>query len=84
MEAREVLQRQGWGEITNLHQADGILVVCRSGLNYQLDSSYGSIKELDNDVYSQLNISCPNFHIYRNSSDMRVEEVKHVYYPANE
>lgn len=86
MEARQVLRRQGWTETTNLRQADGILVVCRSGLNWPLNSSYRSIKELDDNANSQLNISGSNFHIYvyRINDDLSVDEVKHIHYPAND
>lgn len=86
MEAREVLRRQGWSETTNLRQADAILVVCRSGLNWPLNSSYDSIKELDEDADSQLNISGSNFHVYvyRINDDLSVNEVKHIHYPAND
>lgn len=86
MEAREVLRREGWSETSNLRQADGILVVCRSMLSYPLDNSYDSIKELDEDADSQLNISGSNFHvyIYRINDDLSVDEVKHIYYPADE
>jgi hypothetical protein len=86
MEAREVLRRQGWIETTNLRQADGILVVCRSGLSWPLNSSYESVKDLDRDAESQLNISGSNFHIYvyRINDDLSVGEVKHINYPAND
>ena len=86
MEAREVLRRQSWSETSNLRQADGILVVCRSMLIYPLSSSYNSIKELDEDADSQLNISGSNFHVYvyRINDDLSVYEVKHIHYPANE
>jgi hypothetical protein len=85
MEAREVLRRQGWTE-TSLRQADAILVVCRSGLSYPLSSSYDSIKELDEDAESQLNISGSNFHvyIYRINDDLSVDEIKHSHYPADD
>jgi hypothetical protein len=86
MEAREVLRRQGWTETTNLRQADAILVVCRSGLNWPLNSSYDSIKELSDDANSQLNITGSNFHIYvyRINDGLSVGEVKHIHYPAND
>lgn len=86
MEAREVLRRQGWTETTNLRQADAILVVCRSGLNWPLNSSYRSIKELNDDADSQLNIGGSNFHIYvyRINDNLSVDEVKHIHYPASE
>lgn len=86
MEAREVLQRQGWTEATNLHQADQILVVCRIGLSLPLNSSYGSIDELGKDADSQLNTSGANFHIYvyRINDDLSVDEVKHIHYPADD
>lgn len=85
MEAREVRRRQGWTE-TSLRQADAILVVCRSGLSYPLSSSYLSIKELDNDANSQLNITGSNFHvyIYRINDDLSVDEIKHINYSAND
>jgi hypothetical protein len=86
MEAREVLRRQGWTGTTNLRQADAILVVCRSGLSWPLNSSYNSIRELDDDADSQLNISGSNFHIYvyRINDDLSVDEIKHINYPAND
>ncbi|MBD3750825.1 MAG: hypothetical protein IE931_15255 [Sphingobacteriales bacterium] len=86
MEAREVLRRQGWSETSNLRQADGVLVVCRSMLSYPLNSSYDSIKELDEDADFQLNISGANFHVYvyRINDDLSVDEVKHIHYPADE
>lgn len=85
-EARNVMRRQGWSEAANLRQADAILVVCRSGLNWPLSSSYRSIKELDDDADSQLNISGSNFHIYiyQINSNLGVDEVKHVHYPADD
>ena len=85
MEAREVRRRNGWSE-TDFRQADAILVVCRSGLNWPLSSSYDSIKELDEDADSQLNISGSNFHIYiyRINNDLSVDEIKHVHYPADD
>lgn len=86
MEAREVLRQQGWSETPNLRQADGILVVCRSMLGYPLNSSYNSIKELDDDANAQLNISGSKFHIYlyQINDDLSVNEVKHINYPANQ
>lgn len=86
MKAREILRTQGWTETTNLRQADGILVVCRSGLSWPLNSSYDSIKELNREANSQLNISGSNFHIYlyRINDDLSVDEVKHVHYPADD
>jgi hypothetical protein len=84
-EAREIRRRNGWTE-TDLRQADAILVVCRSSLNWPLDSSYDSINELDDDADSQLNISGSNFHIYicRINNDLSVDEIKHVNYPAED
>jgi hypothetical protein len=86
MEAQEVLRRQGWTETTNIGQADAILVVCRSGLIFPLRSSYDSIKELDDDANSQLNISGSNFHIYlyRINVDLSVDEIKHIHYTSND
>ncbi len=86
MEAREVLWKQGWTETTNFRQADGILVVCRSGLLWPLNSSYDSIKKLNNDADMQLNISGSKFHVYvyRINNDLSVSEVEHIHYPAND
>jgi hypothetical protein len=56
MEARAVLARLRWRE-TTLREAEGILVVVRSMLFNPLDSSYDSIKELQDDAEGQLNIS---------------------------
>ena len=85
-EARNVMRRQGWAEAASLRQADAILVVCRSGLNWPLSSSYRSIKELDDDADSQLNISGSNFHIYiyQINNNLGVDEVKHVHYPVDD
>ena len=85
-EARKVMQRQGWMEATNLRQADAILVVCRSGLNWPLSGSYRSIKELSDDADSQLNISGSNFHIYiyQINNNLGVDEIKHIHYPADD
>jgi 23S rRNA C2498 (ribose-2'-O)-methylase RlmM len=52
-EARKVIQKKGWIENTNSEQAKGILVVCRSGLSYPLNSSYKNIKELNEDANMQ-------------------------------
>ena len=85
VEARKVLSRQGWTETTNLRQADGIVVVCRSGLNWPLSDSYRSYKELNDDAESQLNISVSNFHIYvyKLNGNMSVEKIDHRKYPAD-
>ena len=85
MEARKVLARQGWTDTTNLRQADGILVVCRSGLNWPLNDSYRSFKELNDDADSQLNISGSKFHIYlyKMNDDLSVEKVAHQSFPAD-
>jgi hypothetical protein len=86
IEARTVLRRQGWTQTDDLRRADGILVVCRSSLTYPLNSSYPSIRDLDEDVNSQLNISGPLYHayLYRINADLSVSEVKHVHYKAND
>ncbi|QWD31215.1 hypothetical protein G6681_05590 [Polynucleobacter paneuropaeus] len=85
-EARRVMQKQGWGQATNPAQASGILVVCRSGLSYPLNSPYKTIKELDEDADSQLNISGSNFHVYvfNLNGNKTVSEAQHIYYPAND
>jgi hypothetical protein len=85
VEARKVLARQGWTETTNLQQADGILVVCRSGLNWPLNDSYRSFQELNDDADSQLNISGSNFHIYvyKFNVNLSVEKVAHQSFPAD-
>lgn len=85
-EARKVMQRQGWMEATNLRQADAILVVCRSGLNWLLSGSYRSIKDLSDDTDSQLNISGSNFHIhiYQINNNLGIDEINHIHYPADD
>ena len=85
IEARDVRRRQGWTE-TSLRDADAILVVCRSELNWPLQNSYESVAALNEDADSQLNISGSNFHvyIYRINSDLSVDEVMHVNYPADD
>ena len=86
IEARAVLRRQGWTQTDDFRRADGILVVCRSSLTYPLDASYPSIRDLDRDADSQLNISGPLYHVYlyRIDSDLSVSEVRHVHYKAND
>lgn len=85
MEARKVLSKQGWTETTDLRQADGILVVCRSGLNWPLNDSYQSFKQLNDAANSQLNISGSNFHIYvyELNNDLSVKKVVHQRFAAN-
>ena len=85
-EARLVMQKQGWGRAATPSQANGILVVCRSGLSYPLNSSYRNIKELNDDADSQLNISGSNYHIYvfNLNGNKTLSEAQHVYYPAND
>ena len=80
------MQKQGWGQATNTTQANGVLVVCRSGLSYPLNSSYRNIRELNDDADSQLNISGSNFHIYvfKLNGNKTVSEAQHVYYPATD
>ena len=85
-EARLVMQKQGWGQAANPSQANGVLVVCRSGLSYPLNSSYKNIKELNDDADGQLNISGSNFHIYvyNLNGNKTLSQVQHIYYPAND
>lgn len=85
IEARKVLARQGWAETTNLRQAAGILVVCRSGLNWPLSDSYSSFKELDDAANSQLNITGSNFHIYvfKLNDNLSVDKINHRSFPAD-
>ena len=84
-EARKVLARRGWTETTNLQHADGILVVCRSSLNWPLNDSYQSFKELDDDADAQRNMSGSKFHIYvyKLNDDLSVEKVAHQRSSAN-
>ena len=84
MEARLIRMKNGWTE-SRLRQADAILVVVRSMLFNPLDYSYDSVKELEEDADSQLNISGENFHVYLYSvdDDMKVRQEKHVSYKAN-
>ncbi|MFH0933323.1 MAG: hypothetical protein V1832_03275 [Nitrospirota bacterium] len=49
---------------SKLKNADVILTVVRSSLNYPLNSSYDSIGELKEDIERQLNISGSNGHSY--------------------
>src|SRR5579885_2933634 len=85
MEARSIRMKNGWVE-SSLRQADAILVVVRSMLFYPLDYSYDSVKELEDDADSQLNISGENFHVYIYSidDDMKVTQEKHVSYKAKD
>jgi hypothetical protein len=85
MEARSIRIKKGWTE-SSLRQADAILVVVRSMLFNPLDYSYDSVKELQDDSESQLNISGENFHVYIYSidDDMKVSQEKHVSYKADD
>jgi hypothetical protein len=85
MEARSILARLGWHE-TALRDASGILVVVRSMLFNPLSSSYESIKDLQEDAESQLNISGENFHLYIYSitPDLGATQLKHTSYKADD
>ena len=85
MEARSIRMKNGWSE-SRLRQADAILVVVRSMLFNPLDYSYDSVKELEEDADSQLNISGENFHVYIYSidDDMEVNQEKHISYKADD
>lgn len=85
MEARSIRMKKGWVE-SSLRQADAILVVVRSMLFNPLDYSYDSVKELEDDADSQLNISGENFHVYIYSidDDMEVSQEKHISYKADD
>jgi hypothetical protein len=84
MEARSITMKKGWIE-SNLRQANTILVVVRSMLFNPLSDSYDSVKELQDDAESQLNISGENFHVYIYSigDDMNVSQEKHFSYKAD-
>jgi hypothetical protein len=84
-EARRVLRKMGWSETSNLRYASAILVVCRSGLMFPLNSNYDSFKDLDRAADSQMNISGDEFHvyIYRFNSDLSVSESQHIHYKAD-
>ncbi len=83
IEARYIMRRQGWIEVS-LRQADGILVVVRSMLFNPLSYSYSSIGDLQNDADMQLNISGEKFHvyIYQINDDLSVTQMKHISYKA--
>ena len=85
MEARSIRMKKGWVE-SSLRQADAVLVVVRSMLFNPLGYSYDSVKELEEDADSQLNISGENFHVYIYSIDdaMKVSQEKHVSYKADD
>lgn len=86
VEVRKIMQREGWTEAASLRQADDILVVCRSGLSLPLNTSYRTIKDLDDAVDAQLNISGSEFHIYiyQINKKLGVDEIKHAHYPADD
>ncbi|MBU1121359.1 MAG: hypothetical protein KKF54_01505 [Candidatus Omnitrophica bacterium] len=76
--ARYIMQQNYISE-SSLREADLILTVVRSSLNWPLDSSYDSIGELKKDIESQLNISGSNGHIYvyEINNDLSVYEIFH-------
>jgi hypothetical protein len=84
-EARRVLRKMGWSETSNLRYASAILVVCRSGLMFPLNSNYDSFKDLDRDADSQMNMSGGEFHVYvyQFNSDLSVSESQHIHYKAD-
>lgn len=85
MEARRILGTLGWSETTNLRQADGILVVCRSMMFQPLNFSYDCFQELDRDTSMQMNITGNYMHIYiyQFEDDLRVSQVEHKYYETD-
>jgi hypothetical protein len=84
-EARKVLSKIGESAYS-LASKNLILVVCRSGLSYPMNSSYNSLSELNSDADSQLNISGDNFHvyIYQMDSDGTITERQHIDYKAED
>ena len=86
MVANSLISKNGWIEDTDLRSSDYILVICRSELDYPLNDSYDSFKELDEDADNQLNISGSNYHIYlyKLESDLSVSVYKHKYYKAED
>lgn len=85
IEARSIRRKNGWSE-SRLRQAGAILVVVRSTLSNPLDYSYDSVKELEDDADSQLNIAGGNFHVYIYSidEDMEVSREKHISYKVDD
>lgn len=84
-EARKVLSQIGETSYS-LSTKNLVLVVCRSGLMFPLNSSYDSLGELNSDADSQLNISGENFHIYifQMNNDGSFSENQHVNYKAED
>jgi hypothetical protein len=84
-EARRIMSNMKWTKVERKN-ADYILVVCRSGLSFPLNSAYDSIKELDEDADNQLNISGSNMHVYvyQINDDLSVDENKHKYWETDE
>ena len=85
IEAKSVLSKIGETQYS-LANKNSILVVCRSGLMYPLNSNYDSIGELNSDVESQLNISGENFHVYifQMKRDGSIIESQHINYKAED
>jgi len=85
MEARDIVAKNGWTE-SHLRQADIVLVVVRSELEYPLREYYQSIGELEEDADQQLNIAGSNFVVYafRIDDDLRPTVVRRVAYAAKD
>jgi hypothetical protein len=64
---------------------NSVLVVCRSNLNWPLNSAYRTIDALDRDAASQPNISGGYFHVYSYeiNSDGSVTKRRHKKFKAD-
>jgi len=83
--ANQIRVKMKWTEVSP-KKADYVLVVCRSGLSFPLNSSYECYCELDEAAENQLNISGSNYHIYLfyMNDDLSVKEIYHDYYEADD
>ena len=86
MVANSLISNNGWKEDADLRSSDYILVICRSELDYPLNDSYDSFKELDEDADNQLNIAGTYCHVYlfKLQSDLTVSEYKHNSFKAED
>ncbi len=83
--AQDALWNLGWTETKDFNLADAIVVACQSNENWPLNTTYGSIKELESDAFLPVNTigSDTHIYIYKINADMSVDEIKYLHLPAN-
>lgn len=86
-EARRILAAKRWTAVDSARDADAVLVVVRSGLQFPLsDAHYRSLSDLNDDATRQLNVSGERVHAYVFQFDqqLRLIRVAHHHWPADD